>query len=65
MCPAAEPLSPIHVSELTGHPEPPYGGGWCGNEMYPEVLTEELRRKAGDLVGRLGNRLGTEGYRGF
>ena len=36
-----------------------------GNEMYPEVLTEELRRKAGDLVARLGDRLGAEGYRGF
>jgi hypothetical protein len=33
--------------------------------MYPEVLTEDLRRKAGDLVGRLGDRLGSEGYRGF
>ena len=54
------------MSELTGHPElTPYRGGWCGNEMYPEVLTEELRRKAGDLVARLGDRLGAEGYRGF
>jgi D-alanine-D-alanine ligase-like ATP-grasp enzyme len=54
------------MSELTGHSElTPYRGGWCGNEMYPEVLTEELRRKAGDLVGRLGDRLGAEGYRGF
>ncbi|HEX3206868.1 MAG TPA: biotin carboxylase, partial [Propionibacteriaceae bacterium] len=54
------------MSELTGHPElTPYRGGWCGNEMYPEVLTEDLRRRAGDLVGRLGDRLGAEGYRGF
>ena len=54
------------MSELTGHPElTPYRGGWCGNEMYPEVLTEELRRKAGDLIRRLGDRLGAEGYRGF
>ena len=54
------------MSELTGHSElTPYRGGWCGNEMYPEVLTEDLRRKAGDLVGRLGERLGAEGYRGF
>jgi D-alanine-D-alanine ligase-like ATP-grasp enzyme len=54
------------MSELTGHSElTPYRGGWCGNEMYPEVLTEDLRRKAGDLVGRLGDRLGAEGYRGF
>jgi D-alanine-D-alanine ligase-like ATP-grasp enzyme len=54
------------MSELTGHQQlTPYRGGWCGNEMYPEVLTEELRRKAGDLVERLGDRLGAEGYRGF
>ena len=29
------------------------------------MLTEDLRRKAGDLVRRLGDRLGAEGYRGF
>jgi hypothetical protein len=29
------------------------------------VLTEDLRRRASDLVGRLGDRLGAEGYRGF
>ena len=54
------------MSELTGHAQlTPYRGGWCGNEMFPEVLTEDLRRRAGDLVGRLGDRLGEEGYRGF
>jgi hypothetical protein len=54
------------MSELTGHRRlTPYRGGWCGNEMYPDVLTEDLRRKAGDLVGRLGDSLGAEGYRGF
>ncbi|HET8914198.1 MAG TPA: biotin carboxylase [Propionibacteriaceae bacterium] len=54
------------MSELTGHPElTPYRGGWCGNEMYPEVLNEDLRRRASDLVRRLGDRLGAEGYRGF
>jgi hypothetical protein len=54
------------MSELTGHRElTPYRGGWCGNEMFPEVLTEDLRRKAGELVGRLGDRLSREGYRGF
>ena len=54
------------MSELTGHPQlTPYRGGWCGNEMFPEVLTCELRRRASDLVRRLGDRLGQEGYRGF
>jgi hypothetical protein len=54
------------MAELTGRPElTPYRGGWCGNEMYPDVLSGELRRKAADLVRRLGDRLGHEGYRGF
>ena len=54
------------MSELTGHAKlTPYRGGWCGNEMHPAVLTGELRAKAADLVRRLGDRLGQEGYRGF
>jgi D-alanine-D-alanine ligase-like ATP-grasp enzyme len=54
------------MTELTGHPElTPYRGGWCGNEMFPDVLDDDLRRRAGDLVRRLGDRLGQEGYRGF
>lgn len=54
------------MSELTGHPKlTPYRGGWCGNEMFPEVLTGHLRTRAADLVRRLGDRLGKEGYRGF
>ena len=47
------------MSELTGYTElTPYRGGWCGNEMYPEVLTGERRAKATQLVRRLGDRLG-------
>jgi hypothetical protein len=54
------------MSELTGYAElTPYRGGWCGNEMFPEVLSSERRAKATDLVRRLGDRLGQEGYRGF
>lgn len=54
------------MTELTGHPElTPYRGGWCGNEMFPDVLDDDLRRRAADLVRRLGDRLGQEGYRGF
>ena len=54
------------MSELTGYAElTPYRGGWCGNEMFPEVLTGERRAKATQLVRRLGDRLGAEGYRGF
>ncbi|MGP8000693.1 MAG: biotin carboxylase [Streptosporangiaceae bacterium] len=54
------------MSELTGHPQlTPYRGGWCGNEMYPEVITGALRSKAAAMIRRLGGRLGTAGYRGF
>ena len=54
------------MSELIGYKKlTPARGGWCGNEMYPEVLDAESRRKAMQLVRRLGNRLAAEGYRGF
>ncbi len=54
------------MSELTGFAElTPYRGGWCGNEMFPEVLTGDRRAQATQLVRRLGDRLGREGYRGF
>lgn len=54
------------MTELTGHPElTPYRGGWCGNEMFPEVLGDHLRVRAAELVRRLGDRIGEEGYRGF
>jgi hypothetical protein len=54
------------MSELTGHARlTPYRGGWCGNEMYPEVITGPLRAKAAAMIRRLGDRLGAEGYRGF
>ncbi|XAS76051.1 biotin carboxylase [Dermatophilaceae bacterium Sec6.4] len=54
------------MSELTGHSElTPYRGGWCGNEMFPAVLSEQARAKATDMVIRLGDRIGKEGYRGF
>ncbi len=36
------------MSELTGHTKlTPYRGGWCGNEMFPEVLTGDLRSAGG------------------
>jgi hypothetical protein len=53
------------MSELIGYKRlTPSRGGWCGNEMFPEVLTGESRRIATELVRRL-DRLAKEGYRGF
>ena len=54
------------MTDLTGYPElTPYLGGWCGNDLFPEAVTPEHQAKAIDLVRRLGDRLGGEGYRGF
>ena len=54
------------MSELIGYKRlTPARGGWCGNEMFPEVLTGESRHTATQLVRRLGDRLAKEGYRGF
>ena len=54
------------MTDLTGYPElTPYKGGWCGNDLFPEALSDEHRAKAIELVRRLGDRLGREGYKGF
>ena len=54
------------MTDLTGYPElTPYPGGWCGNDLFPEVLSDEHRAKATELVQRLGGRLEQEGYKGF
>lgn len=55
-----------YMTELTGYAKlTPYKGGWCGNEMFPEVLSDERKVRANELVRRLGDRLAVEGYRGF
>jgi biotin carboxylase len=54
------------MTDLTGYPElTPYKGGWCGNDLFPEALSDDQRRHAIELVRRLGRRLGDEGYTGF
>ena len=54
------------MTDLTGYPElTPYKGGWCGNDLFPEALSEEHRATAIEHVRRLGDRLRREGYRGF
>ena len=54
------------MTDLTGYPElTPYQGGWCGNDLFPEALSDEHRDRATELVRRLGGRLGQEGYKGF
>jgi biotin carboxylase len=54
------------MAELTGFPElTPYDGGWCGNDVSPELLTEEQRRTARERTIAMGERLRAEGYRGY
>lgn len=54
------------LTELAGFAElTPYKGGWCGNEMTPDVLTTDQRTRARELVRRMGEGLRKRGYRGF
>jgi biotin carboxylase len=54
------------MTDLTGYPElTPYKGGWCGNDLFPEALSENHRATAISHVQKMGDRLAQEGYRGF
>ena len=54
------------MTELTGFPElTPYGGGWCGNDVFATALTERQRLLAREYTQRMGDRLREEGYRGY
>src|SRR5215216_3795586 len=54
------------MNDLIGHPElTPHKGGWCGNDIFPELLSPEHSERARALTRRLGDRLAAEGYRGF
>ncbi len=54
------------MTSLIGHPElTPYRGGWCGNDIFPDVLAPAHRARARELTQKLGARLAQEGYLGF
>jgi hypothetical protein len=54
------------MAELTGFPElTPYHGGWCGNDVFPNVLSESQRKLARERTFAMGERLRREGYRGY
>ncbi|MHA7157408.1 biotin carboxylase [Glutamicibacter endophyticus] len=58
-------VGPI-LTELAGYKQlTPYKGGWCGNEMHPEVVTDTQRHRAIELVKAVGDGLNQAGYRGF
>jgi biotin carboxylase len=52
-------------TDITGYAElTPYKGGWCGNDIFPELLTSEQRKKTIDMVKAMGDKLYENGYRG-
>src|SRR5699024_12474069 len=54
-----------YLTELAGFPElTPYPGGWCGNEMKPDVLNAQQRSQTREPVRQMGEGLRKHGYRG-
>lgn len=54
------------MTELVGFKElTPYKGGWCGNEIYPDAFSPQLRKKAAKYTQLFGNQLRKEGYKGY
>jgi len=54
------------MTELVGFKEmTPYKGGWCGNEIYPNAFTPQLRKKAAEYTQLFGDQLRKEGYKGY
>ena len=54
------------MTELVGFKElTPYKGGWCGNEIFADAFTPEIREKARQYTRDFGEALREEGYRGY
>jgi D-alanine-D-alanine ligase-like ATP-grasp enzyme len=54
------------MTELVGFKElTPYKGGWCGNEIYGNAFTADIREKAKKYTQLFGDQLRKEGYKGY
>jgi hypothetical protein len=54
------------MTELAGFEElTPYGGGWCGDEVFAHPLDRSLGAIARERTAAMGERLRAEGYRGY
>ena len=54
------------MTELVGFKElTPYKGGWCGNEIYANAFTPDIRDKAKKYTQLFGDQLRKEGYKGY
>jgi biotin carboxylase len=52
-------------TDITGYEElTPYKGGWCGNDIFPELLQGGQREKVIRMVKAMGDKLYENGYRG-
>ncbi len=52
-------------TDITGYDNlTPYKGGWCGNDIFPEILQGEKRDKIIEMVKAMGDKLYETGYRG-
>jgi biotin carboxylase len=53
------------MTDITGFAEvTPYKGGWCGNDITPDILPKKVQDKVREMVRKLGDRLWQEGYKG-
>ena len=54
------------MTELVGFRElTPYKGGWCGNEIFADSFTQDIRDRARQYTFAFGEALREEGYRGY
>ena len=54
------------MTELVGFRElTPYKGGWCGNEIFANAFSQQIRDQARDYTFSFGEQLKEEGYRGY
>ena len=54
------------MTELVGFKElTPYQGGWCGNEIFPGVLSSDQSSKAARYTQLFGDQLARDGYLGY
>jgi biotin carboxylase len=54
------------MTSLVGYRElTPLRGAWCGNDVWRDVLPPAQTRVAREMVGKLGDILSREGYRGY
>jgi biotin carboxylase len=53
------------MTDITGFAEiTPYKGGWCGNDMAPDILPPGVPDRVREMTRRFGDRLYAEGYKG-